>query len=113
MDASDNLLGEHLRQRVRKKLSKYRAKCALPYPTMPKIQVLRATASKVRCFHVTRKEMYRTLLARCEYRVCSHWLYISDYSGGCNCKVRDFHVTPFLSLPELLPFRVTTQVDFH
>ena len=72
MDASDNLLGEHLRQRVRKHLSKYRAKCALPYPTMPKIQVLRATANKVRCFHVTRKEMYRTLLARCEYRVCSH-----------------------------------------
>ena len=39
VDASDNLLGEHLRQRVRKNLSKYRAKCALPYPTMPKIQI--------------------------------------------------------------------------
>ena len=39
MAATDNVLGEHPHQCVHKNLSKYRAKCAPPYSTMPKIQI--------------------------------------------------------------------------
>ena len=60
--------------------------------------------------------MYRTLLARCEYRVCSHCVtIIVCHFHDTHTKQGAVHFFPaqiaINNPPEKLPFRVTTQVE--